>query len=406
MRERTQKVEASKAAPATVQDLQSIRRLKLVLAFAAAAGVLATPKLWLSSHRLFPLTPVSSGLPQPPFPLDYGLVGLMVASLAAIAIARRANLFIKIFLLLIGVLAALDQSRWQPWMLQYAIMLGALLVLPWGRPFDWTAQEAAGALDACRIFLVWTYSYSGLQKLGYGFEIVLAGMLEPVFKKLHLNSAWLTHKFLLPTALLLGLVECASGVMLLFRRTRPIAIVCMILMHISLLLWLGPLALNWNYSVWPWNLAMIALLLVLFRRGSSWGLKTLWRSHPYAKAVGIVFGILPLLTVIGLWDSYLGFSLYSGNIKGATLYIEPKRIQELPAPVRPYAQSDGVINIDRWCSDELGVPVYPETRVFVSVGRQVANWLTAGATVRVIELDRPDPFTGKGKAKSIDPLTY
>lgn len=375
-----------------------------MLVLSAAAGVLTSLKLWVSSHRFFPLTPIWSGLPQPPFPWDYVLAGLTLASLVAIAVLPRTGLFLKIFLVLTGVLAALDQSRWQPWMLQYAVMFGALLTLPWERPLQWTAPEAAGALDACRIFMVWTYFYSGLQKLGYGFVIVLADMLEPVLKRLHLAA--MSPRLLVPTALSLGLVECASGAMLAFRRTRPVAVVCMLLMHMSLLLWLGPLALNWNYSVWPWNLAMMTLLLVLFRPGSRWSPRDLWSSHPYAKVVAVVFGILPLLTIIGLSDSYLGFSLYSGNIKTAHLYIEPKRKPELPEPIRRYIMSDGVIDIDRWCYTELGVPIYPETRIYVSAGRQVASWMSPGTLVRVIELDRPNPFTGQRKATGIDPLTY
>ena len=386
--------------------MRTIRLLRLVLALATAGGIVVTLKLWVSSHRLFPLTPVWGGLPQPPFPLDYVLVGLLLASLAGVAMAPRAGLFIKIFLALAGLLAALDQSRWQPWVLQYAVMFGALLILPWNRPLQWTARETAGALDACRVFMAWTYFYSGLQKLGYGFVIVLAGMLEPVFKRLHLNTAWLTLHFLLPTALLLGLVECASGAMLVFRRTRLVAVVCMILMHLSLLLWLGPLGLHWNYAVLPWNLAMIVLLLLLFRPRSPWDLKALRRSHPYAKAVAVVFGVLPLLTLIGVWDSYLGFSLYSGNVKIATIHVPPTQIPELPELVRRYTQPDGLIQIDRWCEAELGAALYPETRIFVSVGRQVANWLSPGSVVRVIEVDRPSRLTGRRKATTFDPLTY
>ncbi len=391
---------------ASASDVRTIRLLRVVLALAAAGGILTTLKLWVSSHRLFPLTPVWGGLPQPGFPWDYVLVSLLLASLAAIGFAPRAGLFIKILLGLLALLAALDQCRWQPWVLQYAVMFGALLTVPWNRPSQWTARQTAGALDACRVFMTWTYFYSGLQKLGYGFVIVLAGMLEPVFQRLHLNTAWLTHKFLLPAALLLGLVECASGVMLVFRRTRPAALVCMILMHISLLLWLGPLGLHWNYAAWPWNLAMIALLLLLFRPSSRWDLKALARSHPYTKAVAVAFGVLPLLTLIGLWDSYLGFSANSGNIKAGNVYIPPKRISELPELVRRYTKPDGVIEIDQWCEGELGAPLYPETRIFVSVGRQVANWLSSGSVVRVIELDRPNPFTGQRKGTGFDPLTY
>src|SRR5713226_8678140 len=132
-------------------DHPPVALLRAVLALAAAGGILTTLKLWVSSHRLFPLTPIWGGLLQPPFPWDYVLVGLLLTSLAAIGLAPRAGLFIKIFLALLAVLAALDQCRWQPWVLQYAVMFGALLILPWNRPLQWTARETAGTLDACRL---------------------------------------------------------------------------------------------------------------------------------------------------------------------------------------------------------------------------------------------------------------
>ncbi len=354
--------------------------------------MLCSARLWLSSGRSFPPTPVAGWLPQPAYPLDYVLFGAALVSLAGIAFWRRPAFFLKAFLILIAMLAALDQSRWQPWMLEYAVILGALLVAP--------------ARDACRLLLICLYFYSGLQKLNYGFPTVLAAMLRPMFDRFGLDAAWLAAGRLAPAALLLAAVECLSGLGLGFRRTRAAAQVCLILMHLSLLLWLGPLALNWNYTVWPWNLASIALLVLLFRGPSVPDLRAMWRSHAYAKAVGVAFGVLPLLTFAGLSDSYFGFALYSGNVKEGMLYLDPKLIPALPPAVRPFVKPDGVLDIDRWSVSELGVPVYPETRIFQAAGRRVALWLPSGARVRVVELSRPNPFNGQRQARNFDPLTY
>ncbi|MBI3666907.1 MAG: hypothetical protein HY236_11935 [Acidobacteria bacterium] len=396
-----------KSPPRARGRSRRITLLEFTLVAAAFAGLLCCPRLWLSSHRLFPMTPVWQWLPQPPYPLDYILFGLALASLAGVGIFfRRPVFFIKSFLALAAVLALLDQSRWQPWLVGYAAMLGALLLLPWDRPAEWDEQTTANVLHPCRLLMICTYFYSGFQKLNYGFVVVLGLMLEPMFDRLHLNPAWLAPRTLGPAAMLLALVECLSGAMLAFPRTRRLAVGCMILMHTTLLLWLGPLALRWNYVIWPWNLAMIALLVILFTGKARWDLRTLWRSHTYAKVIGVAFGILPLLTLFGAWDAYLGFSLYSGNIKDAMVYVDPKRAAELPAEVRPYVKPDGMMEIDRWSNQELGVPIYPETRIFASVGRQVANWLGPHATVRVIEIDKPNRFTGERKATQFDPLTY
>ena len=373
-----------------------------MLAVAAAIGILCSAKLWISSHRLFPLTPVWRELPQPPFPLDYVLAGTMPACLAAIAIGRWTLLCIKIFLIVISVLTLLDQSRLQPWVVQYAVMFGALLLLPWRiQEGEWNSAAVSAALHACRLYMICTYFYSGLEKLGYGFVSVLPDMFAPFFRWLRLDPTNIPDPILLPIAIVLALIECASGLMLAFPRTRNTAVLCLALMHLSILWWLGPWRTNWNYVVWPWNILMIGFLILLFWRQRGWNLRDVVRSHVYAKAIAIAFGLVPLLSLAGVWDAYLGFSLYTGNIKRAVVYVEPVRLPELPRAVQRFTLPDGVIDIDRWCYTELGVPIYPETRVFVSAGRQVALWLSSAARVRVIELGRPNPFTGERSSTSI-----
>ncbi len=384
--------------PQPPPETRTVAFLQPVVAVAALAGLLTSVRLWLSSHRLFPLTPIWQGLPQPPYPFDYVLFALMLAVLIAIAVVRRPARFIPGFLILTVVMIVLDQSRWQPWLTEYAVLLGALLVQ--------TPRQTAGVLHPCRLYLMCMYFYSGLQKLGYAFVLVLAGMVAPMFAWLHLDPKWLTPGRLIPIALLLGLVECISGVLLAFQRTRKAAVVCLILTHLSLLLWLGPLVLGWNQATWPWNVAQIVLLLVLFWGRSRWNYQDVWRSHPYARGVGLVCAVLPLFTLLGVTDSYLGFSLYSGNIKDAVVYVDPKRIADLPEAIRRYVKADGIMDIDGWSRDELGVPIYPETRVFQSAGRQVAILLGSGAVVRVLELQKPDRLTGKRETKTFDPLTY
>lgn len=364
--------------------------VRLAVSAAALAGVLVSRRLWLSSHRLFPLTPVWRALPQPPYPLDYILFGLTLASLAGVAVFRRRPApFIKAFLALAGVLAVLDQSRWQPWMMMYAVILGALLLPP------------SRALHPCRLFLACAYFYSGLHKLGYGFVLVTAAMLEPVSRRLHISSSGVVAM-----AVAMAVFECGAGVLLLVPRTRRAAAAGLAAMHLALLLWLGPFGLDWNRAIWPWNAAMAVVVMTLFWSKSDWNLAALWHSHAYAKAIAVAFGVLPLLAFVGLWDSYPAFALYSGDVKEGMVYAGPKAIADLPAGVRPYAKADGIIDIDRWSASELAVPVYPETRLFASVGRQVASWLPSGTPVRVIELEKPDRFAGERKATSFDPLTY
>ena len=69
-------------------------------------------------------------------------------------------------------------------------------------------------------------------------------------------------------------------------------------MHLFILIAIGPLGRNFNVVVWPWNLAMIAFLLILFFRRTDeptlhdivWG-----RGFVFQKVALILFGVMPAL---------------------------------------------------------------------------------------------------------------
>ena len=68
-----------------------------------------------------------------------------------------------------------------------------------------------------------------------------------------------------------GAVACAPfingiGLLLWAPRLRLTAIIAEVVVHGSALLFLGPLGYNYNWVVWPWNLAMPALLWVLLQK--------------------------------------------------------------------------------------------------------------------------------------------
>jgi uncharacterized membrane protein len=47
-------------------------------------------------------------------------------------------------------------------------------------------------------------------------------------------------------------------------RLRWAAIGAVAVVHLTALLFLGPLGYNYDVVVWPWNLAMLGLVIVLF----------------------------------------------------------------------------------------------------------------------------------------------
>jgi hypothetical protein len=76
----------------TVADKTALRT-KTVVVVGFAAGLLLSPKLWVSS-RFYPLVPVFHGLPHIPFPVDYICYGVLLLLLVAIAFVAKPRVYI------------------------------------------------------------------------------------------------------------------------------------------------------------------------------------------------------------------------------------------------------------------------------------------------------------------------
>src|SRR5579871_695492 len=215
------------------------------------AGLLLSSKLWVNT-RFFPLIPVLHGLPRLHFPLDYLCAAGLFLLLSTIGVARRPRPYILGFAALILFLALYDQNRWQPWAYLYLFLLLTLA------NFSWTPDDIAGQeniLNICRLCVAATYFYSGLQKLNPHFaDVGLTSLLGPMAARLPLAHVW---------PLIMAGFETCIGIGLLTRKLRDIAVICACGMHLFIL-FSCIVIIHWNSVVWPWNLTMIALVIVLF----------------------------------------------------------------------------------------------------------------------------------------------
>ena len=326
-----------------------------VVALGLIAGLLLSPKLWVST-RTYPLTPLF-GLPPLPYPADYVLFGLFGILLVGAAAFRRkaAALFAAAALGLTLFFILQDLSRLQPWFYQYSFMLAALCLYGWGR------LGAEGALNACRLIMASIYFWSGLQKANASF--VGEGypwLVEPIAERLP-TAGWWTDALLLG-AYAAPAVEAGIGLGLLVPRFRTPAIVVALSLHAFILLCLGPWGHDWNTVVWPWNVTMGAFVLILFWRSpdepSLLAVLKLergpWLGTAFRAGALVLFAIMPILSFFGLWHSYLSSSLYSGNTKqGYLLTYDASGLKSM--------------SISALSLKEMNVPAYPEKRVFKNV---------------------------------------
>src|SRR5262249_2779491 len=122
---------------------------------------------------------------------------------------------------------------------------------------------------------------------------------------------------------------------LLTRRCRKPAVVAALATHLFVLLLL--IASGENTVVWPWNVAMVALVLILFWQDEQTSPREILIARsPSHVVVLVLFGVLPALSFFDLWDSYLSAALYSGNTDQAVIYVSRPVIDQLPAAIRPH----------------------------------------------------------------------
>lgn len=367
-----------------------------VAAAGLLCGVALSPRLWFPAGRSFPRVPLLLDLPPAPTrAAEFLLSGLLVAALVAVLCGWRPALSAPLAVSLLTLLILLDQTRLQPWVYQYLLLL-TLLAL--GRRTGGGARADGLTLSLMQLVVASLYFWGGAQKLNYAFSReVLPQLLAPFEGRLPPTPGLLT-------ALGVGvaLFEASVGCGLLLRRTRKLSALLALAMH-SLLL--GLLTIEGRNSVvWPWNAALMVLVLILFRRGggslrlalSGWGATPAGRA---ARVFALACAALPLASFWGWWDMYLSGALYSGNTAVAVVRVDEKALDALPPTARRQVFKTGggelMLPVFEWSMADLNVPPYPEPRAFRRVAREVCK--VAGGESRVELITRGRPAVADGR---------
>ena len=336
--------------------------LRIALAAGLVAGLLLSPNLWIST-RSYPLTPLWDAVPPLPYPADHALFGLLMVLVTGVGVARgRAIGWLGISALVIAAFFVVqDESRLQPWFYQYSFMLAAFCLFGLGR------VGASDALNACRLIVVATYFWSGLQKANASFiQSTHPWLVEPLTTRLPdwAGSALLAGGYAVPV------VEAVIGIGLLTRRFRKLAVMGALLMHAFVMLCIGPLGHDHNMVVWPWNFAMVAFVLILFWRAPDDTTpstildpgRNFSTGFAFRAAVLVLFAFMPLFNFFGLWASYLSSGLYTGTSKQGYILVwdstnwQSTRIggvseRELNTPAYPEESIFENVFAERWCEE-------------------------------------------------------
>jgi len=335
-------------------------------------------QIWISAGRAFPVLPFGV-FPRLPIWMEVVLVFLLANSLVgAVIVPRRRAALTAVALIALCILAACDQMRWQPWVYQYGLSLIPFL---WLRESDGVAPDAdALALTVQRMILVATYFWSGFHKFGKGFhEAWTRSVAMPLLEKLD----GVMHEFVSDLWRTVAPMEIAIAVALVFAPTRRLGVVMACFSHLVILALIGPLLGNRNAVIWPWNVCMIALVVVLFwprqtaqspRRSRTQRAGTIWNTAPSLQKVSfaviaVLVCLMPAFSIARLWDRYLSFHLYSGQQHRCVWAMTRSGFTKLPEKYRPFARelpsNLHSLSAGRWAFDELNAPMISEDRVML-----------------------------------------
>ena len=330
--------------------------LKIVCLFWLIAKIISI-NAWLT-NRLFPVVPPFEVLANVPSIVHKLLFYASCLCLSVILFFKVKRSFIIVLLVLELTSCMLDIIRWQPWEYQYIFILLAFLF----------CKNTKAFYTSLLFILSSLYIFSGLHKFNGGFlhyvweRILLHGYFG--FSYTFIKAAKLHY-----AGVLLAFIETACGVALLLMKDKKWPLALLAFMHVFVLFALGPLGIDYNSVIWPWNLAMIIVLYNV--QVNSQYLKGAALIPKIFKISLLLFWcILPIANFAGYWDSFLSSSLYSGNSWNATICISntstTKVLQEYYIKYDRFAicNGDTGISMHNWAITELNVVPYSEIWYF------------------------------------------
>lgn len=306
-------------------------------------------------------------------------------------------------------LVALNQQRLQAW--AYLLMLFTTVIV---------SSPPERAVKHLRWLLISLYCYSALGKFDSQFVHTVGQQLLDVGLGLlggSIESLTPTGRWVL--VLLFPTFELAVAIGLAWPKTRRLAGLIAILLHLGLIVLLGPLGLNHRPSVLVWNVQVALQAYWLFcLRGSSDSAAeatsvapsaaTERRSARIAAWVGQLTVwtamTMPLGERLGCWDHWPSWALYAPHSSRALMEVSAPAVERLPAALRALMadQPDGddsltiwrEVPMDRWSLQALDTPIYPQARFQLGVAEWLATGLSAHDGVRVRLLSSSARWSG------------
>lgn len=342
--------------------------IKLITLLGLLASVLLSSNLW-GGMRYFPKVSVFQDYQTLLAPFDYAYLILLVC-LIIISIFSQSKIPLLLIVLFSIFLCIDDQNRLQPWFFDYTLILFVLFFFKQrvDEPNNYTS-----IFITIQILVASIYIFSGLQKLNSHFvDETLTWIIKPLQDSISERQ----NHLILKLGHAIPYIESIIGIGLLIKPLRYIMVPLVVMMHVIILIFIGPLGNDYNAVVWPWNIVMIILNLLLFGnvKAERFFDATYLFKNIYFYTIVVLMLVLPIFSFKNKYDSYLSSSLYSGNTNNCVLILSDKAYKKLPYYIKNFVTRDtdyNILYIKKWAQTELSVPCVPEYRIFKSIQNYV-----------------------------------
>ena len=340
---------------------QRLQLIKLTVLVGLLASIILSHNLW-AGDRWFPKTTLIEDYFGVPYPYDFIQLGVLIL-LIVFSFSTQKKLPTILLILFAVYMCFDDQNRLQPWFYNYILMLFVLLFYKYrvDEPNNYTT-----VFISLQLLVALIYISSGIQKMNSSFvPDTFEWMVSSFDTVLSKRQLGMVTKF----GYVIPYFELSVGVLLLVKQLRFIVVPLVILMHIMILIMLGPTGKSYNSVVWPWNIIMIALVLLLFadvKQERFFDIAFLFKGFSFYTVITLML-IFPIFSLNNQYDSYLSSSLYSSNLNNCQLILSNKAYKQLPHDIQKYCSTNedyNVLFIKKWVETELNVPCVPEYRIF------------------------------------------
>lgn len=266
-----------------------------------------------------------------------------------------------------GAVLLLDQNRLQVWAWQFWILLLTYALFPAGQ-----------RLAVTRSLAISIYFFSAVSKLDLTFlKDTGPQLLRGLFRALQLEQLWHPEQVgFLAWGLPLGELLIVALLLLPGAGHRRWGWRLAWLMHLALLLTLGPLGLGHHAGVLCWNLYFLLQNLLLYRaelagpsnqdsaeRAAPPLSLSIWNLH---RGWMLLLVTYPALNWMGWCDPWPAWVVYSEQLTRVVPLVHVEAVQSLPAWLQPHVGepaplSDWApVNLDAAAFELLRAPLYPQ----------------------------------------------